>query len=121
MPVGEFSTARFPPGHGQGIDAQQAGAGYPAQPPAGTRPDESGFQGVGLWQRVVAEESNEGGEVPDFWFHPAFLPVQHRGFVHPDLGGNLTLEQAQIEPPLPDVVADGYEGGRVARFSGMRR
>ena len=121
MPAGRFRNARFPSGQGRGIDAQQPSAGHSPQPLAGTRPDESGGQVVRLWQRVVAEEANDGREVSEFGFYPALLPVPDRGFVHPGLGGGLALEQAQIEPPFSDMVTDGHKGRRITWILGVRR
>jgi hypothetical protein len=39
------------------------------------------------------------------------LPVEHRAGVHPDLGGNLPLEETQIEAAAKEVLAKALRLG----------
>ena len=60
--------------------------------------------------RAVAEEPGYSGNKPGRRLDTVTLPVVDAGFIHPDPLRGLLLEQSQVKPLSPDVVAISSEG-----------
>ena len=55
-------------------------------------------KGLGRRERVVAEELDDLGQVPQGWLCGLHFPVVDGGLIHPELLSHLGLEEAEIEP-----------------------
>jgi hypothetical protein len=52
---------------------------------------------LGRRQGIVAEESDDGGYVLEVGLRQVVLPIADAGYVHPELLGDLALQQLQRE------------------------
>ena len=64
-------------------------------------------------ERVVAEEPDDLGEMPQPWFCGLHFPVVDGGFIHAELLSDLGLEEAEVEPALAEVVPYRNELSRI--------
>ena len=53
------------------------------------------------------------GDEPHRRLHPVILPIVDARFINPDLLRDLSLEESEVKPPGPEVVAQGYKGGGI--------
>ena len=72
-------------------------------------PDDLLGKATGRWERVVAEEPDDLGEMAQPWFCGSHFPIMNRGLIHPELLSDLGLEQTEVEPALAEVVTDRNE------------
>ena len=88
-------------------------APFSGQPERPAVPDDLLGKSLGRWKGIVAEESDDPGEVPQAGLSSLHFPVVDGCFIHAELLGHLGLEQAEIEPTLAEVVAYRNELSRI--------
>ena len=59
-------------------------------------------------KRVVAQESDDGRQVPQLGSRPIELPIADRKAMNPDVLPRLPLEQFQVDSALTEVVSEGF-------------
>jgi integrase len=100
-----------------GVNAKALGGLLLGKPQARPVPDQLLGQRVRRRKRVVAQEPDDRGHIPDLRAGPIPLPVKNAGLVHTELFRDFSLQQFQPQPPLPDVVADGLRRQRNSDYS----
>ena len=66
-------------------------------------------EGIGGWQRVIAQKRDNPRQTVQVRRSAVSFPPVDRGFVGPDQGSGLGLEQTKVEPSLADMVTERNE------------
>lgn len=70
----------------------------------------------GGWGRVVAEELDHLGPLPNLWRNPVGFPAVVGGECHPEPRSRLLLCLPEVEAPLPKVLPERPWGVGVAFY-----
>ena len=69
---------------------------------------------VSILKGIEAEKFDHSGHVIDARGAVAFLPIDDAHLIATDHFGGVDLAKSEVEPALPDHLADGLRMGRVA-------
>ncbi len=115
IPAGRNPPTAFPPAQRCRINVQEPGERRLRDAPFPPEGEQALAKGRSSGPGRVAEKPNDGRQEPERRVRPVEFPVGDRGLVHTYSLGDLALQQAEIESPLPEMISNSYKDLRVAR------